>query len=83
MANRILDCRELIAFLADYLDGELAPEVRDAFELHLSLCPACVDYLANYRETLRLERRAFEADAGIPDDVPEELVAAILAARRR
>ena len=79
----MLTCRELIGFLTAYLDGELAPEARAAFEAHLSLCPVCVDYLASYRETIRLGRKACEPDAELPADVPPELVDAILAARRR
>jgi len=78
-----LTCRELIDFLAAYLDGELAPEARADFERHLSLCPACVDYLAGYRETIRLGRRACEPEGEVPQDVPQELVAAIVSARRR
>jgi anti-sigma factor RsiW len=76
-------CRELIDFLAAYLDGELAPEVRAAFDTHLSLCPDCVAYLASYRETIRLGKQACEPDGELPADVPGELVDAILAARRR
>ena len=78
----MLTCRELIDFLAAYLDGELAPGPRAAFEAHLSRCPACVDYLASYRETIRLGKKACEPDAELPADVPSELVDAILAARR-
>ena len=79
----MLTCRELIDFLAAYLDGELAPEARTVFERHLSLCPNCVDYLASYRETIRLGKQACEPDAELPADVPSDLVDAILAARRR
>ena len=83
MENPLLTCRELIDFLAAYLDGELAAETRAAFELHLSLCPDCVDYLASYRGTIRLGRRACEPEAELPANVPSELIDAILAARRR
>jgi anti-sigma factor RsiW len=82
MSRPLLSCRELIHFLADYLDGELAPDARAAFEAHLSVCPACVDYLAGYRETIRQERLACDPEAELPDEVPQELVDAILSARR-
>ncbi len=78
----MLTCRELIDFLATYLDGELAPEPRAAFEAHLAVCPNCVNYLAGYRETIRLGKRAFDPEGELPSDVPSELVDAILAARR-
>jgi anti-sigma factor RsiW len=83
MTERSLTCRELIEFLAAYLDGELSPEERAAFDRHLGACPDCVHYLESYRETVRLEKRAFAAEAQLPGDAPPELVAAILASRRR
>lgn len=79
----MLTCRELIDFLAAYLDGELAEGPRADFERHLSLCPSCVDYLAGYRETIRLGKQACQPDEALPADVPSELVDAILSARRR
>ena len=75
-----LPCREIIAFLADYLDGALAPETRSEFDRHLAVCPSCVAYLASYRETIRMAKAAsIEADAGEP---PEDLVKAIVASVR-
>jgi anti-sigma factor RsiW len=56
--------------------------VRSDFEHHLTLCPECTDYLASYRETLRLGRLACDPGGPVPEDVPEELVEAILASRR-
>jgi anti-sigma factor RsiW len=82
MDERLLTCEELIDFLAAYLDGELPADARARFERHLSLCPPCVDYLAGYRESVRLGKRAYAPEADLPADVPDELVAAILAARR-
>ena len=71
-----LPCREIIAFLADYLDGALALETRSEFDRHLAVCPSCVAYLAGYRDTIRMAKAAsLEADAGDP---PEELVRAIV-----
>jgi anti-sigma factor RsiW len=76
-------CRELADFLADYLSGELEPEARDAFDGHLAHCPSCVNYLNTYRDTVTLARGAMTSpDDPVSDDVPEDLVKAILAARR-
>ena len=78
-----MTCRDATEFLKDYLSNELAEQTRRSFELHLSVCPNCRRYLAIYRATTELGRRSFDdedeaaADAGIP----EELVAAILAAK--
>jgi anti-sigma factor RsiW len=79
-----LTCREFADFMMDYLSDELSTESRAAFEYHLSLCINCRRYLASYRETVRLGKRAFEdVDADVPSQVPEDLVKAILAARPR
>ena len=79
----MISCRELVDFLMDYLDGGLTETERRQFESHLEVCPWCVAYLRSYRETVRLGKAALErSDAPVPADVPEELVKAILAARR-
>jgi len=75
-------CREFADFMADYLSGDLTPELREPFDYHLGLCINCQRYLASYRETVVLCKRAFDDDdAAVPADVPEDLVKAILAAR--
>jgi anti-sigma factor RsiW len=78
-----MTCRELVEFLADYLAGELAPEVRRVFEAHLADCPECATYLRGYADAIRLARACAEADDAVPPEVPERLVRAIAAARRQ
>jgi anti-sigma factor RsiW len=81
-----LSCRELIEFLHEYLDGDLPADARRRFEAHLAVCPPCRDYLESYRRTVSLTAEAWEScgpDDPIPDEVPEELVRAVLAARPR
>jgi anti-sigma factor RsiW len=80
VTDRLLTCRELIDFLAAYVEGELAAAERAAFDRHLAVCPPCVDYLHGYRETIRLGKAS---ETEIADAAPEELVAAILASRTR
>jgi anti-sigma factor RsiW len=76
-------CREFADFILEYLDGGLPPGIGAAFERHLSLCPNCHTYLSQYRATVAAGREAFaDQDAGLPDDVPEALIQAILATRR-
>ena len=79
-----MTCGEFADFMADYLSGELPPEVRSKFEYHLSVCSNCVKYLAGYKATTQLGRRAFDDEnSALPEDVPEELVKSILASRVR
>jgi len=79
-----MTCREVAEFLADYLSGALAADIRAQFDRHLSLCPNCQAYLATYRATIELGRKAFAtADVDVQTEVPDELVSAILNAVRR
>ena len=78
-----MTCREFAEFMADYLTGELVPETNAQFERHLTVCPNCVAYLSNYRDTVALGRQAFaDDDADVRGRVPDGLVDAILASRR-
>ncbi len=78
-----ITCRELIEFLHLYLDGELPRDRIVEFERHLSVCDSCVHYLATYRETIALGRAACrDLDAPVGPEVPDELVVAIVSARR-
>ena len=77
-------CREVIAFLADYLAGELPADERAEFEAHLAECPWCVAYIQTYQEAVRMGKAALEAtDEPAAGRAPEELIQAILAARGR
>jgi anti-sigma factor RsiW len=79
----VITCREFIEFLWKYLSGELEAAERFHFDAHLAICPPCVAYLRTYEETIRLGKVAFDRpDDPVLQDVPEELVAAILEARR-
>jgi anti-sigma factor RsiW len=78
-----MTCGELVSFLAAYLDGGLPEPERARFAAHLVECPECVAYLESYRETVKLAKGAFAApDDAVPADVPDDLVRAILDARR-
>lgn len=80
----MMTCREVAEFLGEYAEGTLDAGVRDLFDGHLRVCPACVAYLESYLTTIRLAQEAYRreptADPGTP--VPEHLVRAIMDARR-
>ncbi|MGE0461890.1 MAG: anti-sigma factor [Vicinamibacterales bacterium] len=78
-----MTCREFADFMMDYLSGELPEESRAPFERHLSRCPNCHEYLAQYKHTIEAGRLAFtNPEEELPADVPEDLVKAVLAARK-
>lgn len=79
-----MTCREFADFMMDFQSGELPSDTRTHFEAHLQACENCRRYLNSYQQTVSLGKRAFEdPDAPVPPEVPESLVQAILAARRR
>jgi anti-sigma factor RsiW len=79
----MITCREFEDFILRYLDGELAPREKAVFELHMKLCRECRNYLAAYRRAVELGQAALGVSGdSLPDEVPEDLVKAILAARR-
>ena len=68
-------CREVIDFLWAYESGEMASDKRARADLHLETCQGCQDYLASYRQTIQLEKQAWEP---VLQEVPEDLILAIL-----
>lgn len=80
-----LSCRDFVEVIMAWLDGELEASTRDLFDAHLVVCPDCVDYLDSYKTTVALGKCICDPDdpeAPVPDDVPDDLVQAVLAARR-
>jgi anti-sigma factor RsiW len=77
----MITCRELIDFLMDYVNGALPVEQVASFERHLNACPPCREYLQNYRDTIQVAKSACRGAEPLPQ-MPEELVRAILAARK-
>ena len=78
----MITCREFEDFVLRYLDGELPPGQARMFEWHMRLCRECREYLAAYRRAAEIGKTVLGApDEPVPDDVPEDLVSAILSAR--
>ena len=77
----MLTCREIIDFLMDYQNDELEPGVRDRFDEHIAVCPPCVAFMRTYEETIKLGKAAMKDPCNGHEDIPPELVQAILKAR--
>jgi anti-sigma factor RsiW len=77
----MMTCRELNDFLGDYRSDALFPDERARCAAHLARCSHCVASLGSYEATIRLAKGAFShPDDAMTEDVPDELVAMILAA---
>jgi len=82
--HRMITCREFEDFVQRYLDDELSRKQRSIFELHMRLCRECREYLAAYRRSLEIGREVFRSgDDPVPEDLPEDLIKAILETRRQ
>ena len=75
-----MNCREMSDFLSAYLSGEMPPEEAARFQEHLRFCPPCVQYLDGYKKAIELGRKCCEHEKV---KVPEDLIQAILHARRK
>jgi len=80
----MIGCEEFEGFILDYLEGDLPAAKRRVFDRHLAMCRECRDYLAAYKASLDLAKDAMQnAEQRIDlSDVPEDLIAAVLAANK-
>ena len=46
-----MNCQKFEDLLSAYLEGELTPEDRHSFNVHLAACPSCASLLAAFRDT--------------------------------
>lgn len=79
----MITCNEFESFILAYLDGELSKPQKVVFEMHLMMCRECREYLRAYRASLELAKKVNDEELiRLADQVPEDLVTAILAARK-
>ncbi len=67
----MMSCKELVDLMADYLEGQLEPDVARDLDRHLADCPPCLNFLKTYRATTRLIREV--ACEEIPPELGERL----------
>lgn len=77
----MISCNEFEEFIVAYLDGELSRKKVFLFELHLKVCRECRDYLRAYKSSMNLTKSALAKQQAELEDVPADLVTAVLAAR--
>lgn len=77
----MLSCADVIAELGNYLDDELAAEIRRELEIHISECRTCEVLYDSARKTLRIvtEARSFE----LPESVSSRIVKEVMSKIRR
>jgi anti-sigma factor RsiW len=64
-------CASGVELLTDYLEDALPADVRADLEAHVAGCPRCAAFLASYRETPAILRRA--TAMALPADLEDSL----------
>lgn len=76
----MITCRQFEEFIVDYLEGGLTTHERRVFEIHLSICRECREYLAAYKASMEAAKQGLSLDESpVLEEVPEDLVTAIVA----
>ncbi len=60
-------CQELDRHLADFVDGELSPELTAAMKSHLKNCNFCSELVSSYVKTIFILKKVNEVEP--PPDV--------------
>ena len=70
-----LNCKHVWAYISDYIDDSVAPEVRADIERHLEHCEICSAILDSTRNILILtaDNRTFELPVGFSERLHERL----------
>jgi predicted anti-sigma-YlaC factor YlaD len=70
-----LDCQHVWAYISDYIDGSVAPELRAEIERHLEHCEICSAILDSTHNILILtaDDRTFELPVGFSERLHERL----------
>lgn len=78
----MITCREFEDFIVAYLEGGLTKHQHRLFEIHLKLCRECREYLAAYKASMDAAKQGLSGEVlTLPDEVPEDLIAAVIASR--
>jgi anti-sigma factor RsiW len=67
-----MPCQELVELVTAYLDGSLSADDRERLDAHLKLCDPCVEYIAQFRETIALTGAVNAAD--LPPETQDDLL---------
>ena len=78
----MITCEQFEDFILAYLEDDLPKRQKMLFEIHLKMCRECREYLEAYRVSMELAKDALTVEnADLPEEVPEDLVKAVLVAR--
>ncbi|MBQ26921.1 MAG: hypothetical protein CMH81_02070 [Nitrospiraceae bacterium] len=70
-----MTCKEIFAFLSEYVDGELSEELCEAIQTHNGNCPPCQAFVDTFITTIELVKK--QPAKPLPPAVKDELNAAL------
>ena len=71
-APEAVDCRRMVDFLGDYVDGDMKADVKAAVDNHLAACAPCVAFLRQYKFAPEAVRRTLMAN--VPKDLEDRVL---------
>ena len=77
----MITCEEFMADFGNYLEGEVAGELRHQIESHLSHCQTCQVVYDSTRKTVKIVTDSGSFD--LPDEAAKPIVAQIMARIRK
>ena len=78
----MIDCKQIESFLLAYIEDDLPPSQMKVINRHLMVCPDCRRYIADYRRTMEVLNVSKLAGDEALDEVPKDLIQAILEASK-
>jgi predicted anti-sigma-YlaC factor YlaD len=81
----VYSCDQVLAELGNYLDDQVALEIRQELESHLAECRSCKVIYDSTRKTLRIvtESRSFELPESTSTRMITKIMSKVRASRRR
>lgn len=72
----MISCADFLAQLSDYVEGDLADELRAQVEVHLSHCRSCTVLVDSTRKTIRIiaDADCFELPADLCSAMTQRIV---------
>jgi anti-sigma factor (TIGR02949 family) len=67
------NCKSLLGYLSDYVDGELGAELCREIEKHVAECEDCRIVVDTTRKTIDIVHASNQSEAGLPDEVRDRL----------
>jgi hypothetical protein len=81
----LISCTDFIAEIGNYLEGDVASQVRQELEEHLSHCRTCTVLLDSSRKTLQIvtDAGSFDLSESAFRPITEQIMARIRETRER